>query len=129
MSNNHRIQNFLNGDDNDKEKKVGPNESGDDPFHGTEKPLADLFLHTTVLFADVADFTSWASTRDPAQVFQFLQSIYGAFDALARQGEPAAGERQWRRDVGESGLGEGVFPQHRTRGGISDFGTPRTFRG
>eukprot|EP00980_Cylindrotheca_fusiformis_P015018 scaffold4131_cov94-Cylindrotheca_fusiformis.AAC.2 len=30
-------------------------------------PLADLFLETTVVFADMVGFTAWASAREPAQ--------------------------------------------------------------
>ena len=48
---------------------------------GTSKPIADLFPHCTVLFADIAGFTAWSSLRDPAQVFTLLESIYSAFDA------------------------------------------------
>jgi hypothetical protein len=46
-------------------------------------PLADLFPSTTVIFADIAGFTPWASTREPQQVFILLESIYGAFDKVA----------------------------------------------
>eukprot|EP00980_Cylindrotheca_fusiformis_P011571 scaffold2738_cov119-Cylindrotheca_fusiformis.AAC.7 len=46
-------------------------------------PLADLFLETTIVFADIAGFTSWASAREPAQVFILLETIYGAFDRRA----------------------------------------------
>ena len=31
---------------------------------GEQKPLADLFLETTVVFADIAGFTSWSSVRE-----------------------------------------------------------------
>jgi class 3 adenylate cyclase len=34
----------------------------------TSPPLADLFLDTTVLFADVCGFTAWSSVREPTQV-------------------------------------------------------------
>lgn len=40
-------------------------------------PLADLFLETTVLFADIAGFTAWSSAREPSQVFILLETIYG----------------------------------------------------
>eukprot|EP00980_Cylindrotheca_fusiformis_P024867 scaffold12634_cov112-Cylindrotheca_fusiformis.AAC.1 len=46
-------------------------------------PLADLFLETTVVFADIAGFTAWSSAREPAQVFVLLETIYGAFDKHA----------------------------------------------
>eukprot|EP00980_Cylindrotheca_fusiformis_P025685 scaffold14455_cov105-Cylindrotheca_fusiformis.AAC.1 len=46
-------------------------------------PLADLFPETTVIFADIAGFTAWASAREPAQVFILLETVYGAFDRHA----------------------------------------------
>eukprot|EP00980_Cylindrotheca_fusiformis_P020946 scaffold7970_cov118-Cylindrotheca_fusiformis.AAC.2 len=46
-------------------------------------PLADLFLETTVVFADIAGFTAWSSAREPAQVFVLLETIYGEFDKRA----------------------------------------------
>jgi len=79
----------------------------------SSKPLADFFLETTVLFADIVGFTAWSSVRDPSQVFTLLevsdrilcqvaesdikwveprkcltvsrQEIYRAFDELARR--------------------------------------------
>jgi hypothetical protein len=47
---------------------------------GPNKPIADLFPHCTVLFADISGFTAWSSLRDPAQVFTLLESIYHSFD-------------------------------------------------
>ena len=41
------------------------------------KPIADLFLETTVLFADIAGFTAWSSAREPSSVFRLLEHIYG----------------------------------------------------
>jgi class 3 adenylate cyclase len=35
------------------------------------------------MFADIAGFTAWSSTRDPQQVFCLLEAVYGAFDVLA----------------------------------------------
>jgi class 3 adenylate cyclase len=49
------------------------------------RPIADLFPHATVLFADIAGFTAWCSSREPEQVFTLLESLYGEFDALARK--------------------------------------------
>jgi len=48
-----------------------------------ETPIADLFPSTTVVFADIAGFTAWSSTREPQQVFTLLETIYGAFDKIA----------------------------------------------
>jgi Adenylate and Guanylate cyclase catalytic domain len=49
------------------------------------KPIADLFPETTVLFADIVGFTAWSSTREPAQVFVLLETIYNAFDTIAHR--------------------------------------------
>jgi Adenylate and Guanylate cyclase catalytic domain len=35
--------------------------------------------------ADIAGFTAWSSTRDPHQVFTLLESIFQAFDAIAKE--------------------------------------------
>jgi class 3 adenylate cyclase len=50
-----------------------------------ESPIADLFPETTVLFADIAGFTAWASVREPTQVFILLETIYHAFDQIANR--------------------------------------------
>lgn len=64
----HKMKNFLNdGKENE----------------GESKPLADLFLETTILFADITGFTSWSSVREPSQVFTLLENVYGAFDEIA----------------------------------------------
>jgi class 3 adenylate cyclase len=47
------------------------------------QPLADLFLETTILFADIAGFTAWSSVREPHHVFTLLETVYGAFDTIA----------------------------------------------
>lgn len=61
----------------------------DDPDLGAVQlktaPIAELFPDTTVLFADIAGFTAWSSVRDPIQVFTLLETLYGAFDSLARR--------------------------------------------
>jgi class 3 adenylate cyclase len=49
------------------------------------RPIADFFPSTTIMFADVAGFTAWSSTREPFQVFELLETIYGAFDELAKR--------------------------------------------
>lgn len=53
-------------------------------FLGTE-PIADFFPATTILFADLAGFTAWSSTREPSQVFTLLETLYGAMDKTARR--------------------------------------------
>jgi hypothetical protein len=47
------------------------------------KPIANLFHHTTVLFADMAGFTAWSASHTPEQVFELLETLYSAFDEIA----------------------------------------------
>ena len=47
-------------------------------------PLAELHPEATVLFADIVGFTAWSSVREPTQVFRLLETVYSAFDDLAR---------------------------------------------
>jgi class 3 adenylate cyclase len=37
------------------------------------------------MFADIVGFTAWSSIRDPAQVFTLLETLYSAFDEIARK--------------------------------------------
>ena len=61
--------------------------NGEDGKCGNQssKPLADLFLETTVLFADICGFTAWSSVREPTQVFLLLEAVYKAFDTIANR--------------------------------------------
>lgn len=55
-----RINSFLTGSthaDDVNSSKLG----------GT-KPMADLYLNCTVMFADIVGFTAWSSVREPTQV-------------------------------------------------------------
>jgi class 3 adenylate cyclase len=47
-------------------------------------PIATLYPETTVMFADIKGFTQWSSDRQPTEVFHLLETLYGAFDALAK---------------------------------------------
>jgi class 3 adenylate cyclase len=49
------------------------------------KPIADLFPNTTVMFADIAGFTAWSSVREPSQVFTLLETVFRAFDSIAKR--------------------------------------------
>jgi class 3 adenylate cyclase len=49
------------------------------------KPIADLFPSTTVMMADLVGFTAWSSVREPSQVFSLLETIYNAFDVIAKR--------------------------------------------
>jgi hypothetical protein len=46
-------------------------------------PLATKYPDCTVYFADLAGFTKWSSTRQPEQVFQFLEALFKEFDTVA----------------------------------------------
>jgi guanylate cyclase len=48
-----------------------------------EKRIAERHPATTVLFADLVGFTPWAAQTDPAQVVDFLDSLFSRFDELA----------------------------------------------
>jgi class 3 adenylate cyclase len=49
------------------------------------EPIADLFPEVTVMFADIGGFTAWSSEREPTQVFKLLETIYHAFDKIAKK--------------------------------------------
>jgi class 3 adenylate cyclase len=57
----------------------------DDGMMFKSKPIADLFPETTIMFADLVGFTAWSSVREPAQVFTLLETVYHAFDMIAKQ--------------------------------------------
>lgn len=48
-----------------------------------EKRIAERYADTTVLFADLVGFTPWAAQTDPAEVVDFLDSLFSRFDDLA----------------------------------------------
>jgi class 3 adenylate cyclase len=57
----------------------------DDNMIFQTKPIADLFPETTIMFADIVGFTAWSSVREPSQVFTLLETVYHAFDMIAKQ--------------------------------------------
>merc|ERR1711884_650371 len=50
-----------------------------------DEPIVDEYSNTTIMFADMAGFTSWSSNREPKTVFKLLETLYGAFDAIAKK--------------------------------------------
>jgi hypothetical protein len=75
-----RLTTFLNDGDKPAGREQSPAQ------HLTEsKPIADLFPNTTVMFADIAGFTAWSSSREPSQVFTLLETVYQAFDDVAKR--------------------------------------------
>ena len=53
------------------------------PTKNKGRLIADKFENVTVLFADLAGFTKWSSSREPEQVFELLEALYAAFDKIA----------------------------------------------
>ena len=47
------------------------------------RPIADLYPHSSILFADIVGFTSWSTKRTPVEVFELLEGLYSAFDRIA----------------------------------------------
>jgi class 3 adenylate cyclase len=54
-------------------------------FMYNTKPIADLFPDATILFADIVGFTAWSSVREPTQVFILLETLFRAFDEIAKK--------------------------------------------
>jgi hypothetical protein len=77
-----RSKNALRGFLDGEEAELDPDDDGD--MYKT-KPIADLFPNTTILFADIAGFTAWSSAREPTQVFILLETLYRAFDEIAKK--------------------------------------------
>jgi class 3 adenylate cyclase len=48
---------------------------------------ASLSLPALVVpqFADIVGFTAWSSAREPSQVFTLLETVYQAFDEIAKR--------------------------------------------
>jgi class 3 adenylate cyclase len=70
-----RLKAFLNG----------KGDKRDDASSGSQGIIADLFPETTIMIADIAGFTAWSSEREPSQVFELLEAIYGEFDLEAKR--------------------------------------------
>lgn len=61
-----------------------PGDLGND-IEAASKPIADLHPHTTIMVADIVGFTAWSSVREPSQVFILLETVYAAFDKIAKR--------------------------------------------
>jgi hypothetical protein len=82
----------------------------DAPVMYESKPIADLFPNTTVMFADIAGFTAWSSVREPSQVFTLLETLYHAFDLIAKRRKVFKVETVGDCYVAVTGLPEGTHP-------------------
>jgi class 3 adenylate cyclase len=49
--------------------------------HGNKQLISFFFF----LVSDITGFTAWCSEREPSQVFILLESIYSAYDAIAKK--------------------------------------------
>jgi class 3 adenylate cyclase len=81
-TNKARLTSFFN---NDADELKLQDDADDDDFMYKSKPIADLYPETTILFGDISGFTAWSSAREPSQVFVLLETIYKAFDEIARR--------------------------------------------
>lgn len=50
-----------------------------------EHPIADNFQSASILFVDIANFTTFSETRDPKDTVNVLNTIFTEFDHLAEQ--------------------------------------------
>jgi class 3 adenylate cyclase len=54
-----------------------------DKLKAKTQPIADHFELTSILFADVVDFTPWSEQLAPAEVVGYLDRLFSHFDELA----------------------------------------------
>ena len=78
-----QLKSYLNKEV--KEAREARDHDGNSDIILPGKPLAELFPEATIMFADIAGFTAWSSVRDPSQVFTLLETLYRAFDTVARK--------------------------------------------
>jgi adenylate cyclase len=74
-----------------------------------ERRIAERHPETTVLFADLVGFTPWAAHTDPADVVDFLDSLFSRFDELA-----AANEVEKIKTIGDSYMAVAGAPTPRS---------------
>jgi guanylate cyclase len=56
-----------------------------DKLKAQTRPIADQFGSTSILFADVVDFTPWSEQLPPADVVGYLDHLFSHFDGLAER--------------------------------------------
>jgi len=73
-----KVDDFLdNNEDNDDDVADG------NPYD--TPAIAYLYPAVSVMMGDLKGFTSWSSVRDPSQVFYLLETVYHAFDIIAKR--------------------------------------------
>lgn len=92
----HRLKSFLSGQNEDRADQpiadFFPHCTGkwfvayaSSPFHSRHVSSCPCRSGPQVMFADLAGFTAWSSTREPTQVFLLLQTLYQNFDLIAKR--------------------------------------------
>ncbi|KAL3810520.1 hypothetical protein ACHAXA_001872, partial [Cyclostephanos tholiformis] len=51
------------------------------------RPIAETYPETSIMFADISNFTQWSSMHSPNQVFTLLESLFFDFDKIAAEME------------------------------------------
>jgi len=82
-----RFQNRRNSNNNEADTTMETTNEEDRSIVSTTSPsgppIAEFYQCSTILFADIAGFTKWSSDRQPSDVFEFLERLYGGFDRSA----------------------------------------------
>ena len=78
-----RLKLFLEESSQHPRRDSTPTTTEEDSEVLETKQIADMFPHTTILFADIVGFTAWASEREPPLILSLLQNIFSAFDKIA----------------------------------------------
>lgn len=61
--------------------KVFSREANYDP----KEHLPDIFLRSSIMYAEIVGFAGWGSVREPVQIFQFLDKAFGFIDEIAKK--------------------------------------------
>ena len=51
------------------------------------RPIAETYPSTSIMFADISNFTLWSAMHSPNQVFTLLESLFFEFDKIATEME------------------------------------------
>ena len=65
-------------------RNVLPDEIAD-RLKRSDRMIADHFEETSILFADVVDFTPMSAEMSPAETVELLNDVFSAFDAMVEE--------------------------------------------